>query len=358
MEQLLEKTIDVKDINQHPNSRKIKVVKINNIAESRANQGGHEYLSEIQTSKGGLQATTGVSNKFRLPLTHEEEQVLFSSLVPGYAKEEFNKIQRGHAPQLYKNEHGETGASTLFSETTSEREQYLSSVILKVEIGTPVLLEIGKKIDNDKGLVFFNEKNEKVINEPLNPLDYLYYCICLTSPRVAKTQRERYNSIPREFYLVDELENAKDIKDLKEDEDKVLEHLLSIKSKNADLHLFGVLLGLPTKFKKDASELDIRANYDIIRNYIITDNIKENEKKKRLKAFLNIKNDEKAKLKFKIRQLVNRGGLLEVGDTPDYYHPETNRKLASGMIEMLAFIGEDTNKDVIAELERIATNKK
>lgn len=371
--------VDAKSISKdsHPNSRKVEVHRVISFGEERGPE-GKQYADDIKFSKGGIPCGTETfSLRPVTALPIEEERIVLSVLL-GQEINEIYKNKDGHAPQPFLGQEG-AGVSNIGTESTNSRDSFVRETMIIVS-DKPVLLQIGKTIDNDRPIGYrefvknsdngvvnkelddealvaeVDEQGRPLINLPLEPLDYLKYAIVLRSPVVAKSEKERYNGFNRPFYIVDQTTetNKKDL--AMELEDEAAAALLLAKTDGLKLHKYLSLLDITHAYEANNTAID-KNNYITLRNYVL-ENVKIDEKNKIIKQFTKIVKDKDADSKFMIKMLVKGGGLGTIGDVPTYIHPETNKTLANGLDEMVKYLVNPDNSEVVLHLKAIVKSKK
>lgn len=379
-EMTVKEWIDASDVitDNHPNSRKIEIHRILHINEGRQNE-GMTYLSELEETKKSFDCPTDKYSFKRITaLTDKEEKVLLS-IVTGYPIEEIYKKHQGKAPQMFETKDGSMGISTIGSNDTSLREDFLANI--NIVIGkNPLILEIGKTLYNDKPIGYpkykldekgeivtnvvgnksvkvieTDENGDYIINLPLKPLDYIKYMIALKSPVVAKNDREKHSGFLKHFYIVDKKVETKKELEFKLLEDKATDKIQMLKTEPAKVHVYLTMFNIPHKYDKTKEAINTE-NYFTLKSYVLN-NKDVNKKELIIKEFVELANDASLMSKFYIKLMVKRGQLLEMGDEPKYLHPETKKTLATGINNMVIYYDNTDNSEVIEYLKALGKNK-
>lgn len=362
----------------HINSRKIEIHRILHITDGRANE-GVAYLSEIEEAKKSFDCPTDkFSFRYITALSDKEEKIVLQ-MATGYPIEEIYKKHQGKSAQMFQQADGSIGASMLGTQDSSLRENFLGSLHVTVA-KAPVVLEIGKTLDNDKPIGFpkykkdengnivttiignkdvkvieTDENGDYIINLPLKPLDYLKYAMALKSPVVAKNDAERRSGSVKHFYIVDKKVETKKELESKLLEDKATDKIQLLKNEPAKVHVYLTMFNIPHKYDKTNQTINTD-NYFMLKDYL-SDSKDARIKQLRLNEFIGMVEDKSIMSKFYIKLMVKRGQLLEMGDEPKYLHPETKKTLATGINNMVVYYDNTDNSGVIEYLKNLGKNK-
>jgi hypothetical protein len=205
-----------------------------------------------------------------------------------------------------------------------------------IEINTKVpheglTLEVGKKIDNNKPILFKDEDGKMVKNFPIDVEDYIKYKHAIGAPNVKPTEAEGKSDPTAWFYVIDENKEVTQAAKTQSAIDAALGHYLNIKDDERKVAMYLTLLGEVVK--------DINPN---LRASTLKQHAETNPGR-----FVETVTDDNATLKYQINRLVTSGIVNKEGTR--YLFEGT--QLASSLLDFVEYMKDAANSETVGILK-------
>lgn len=291
----------------HANSKKVTILRKTTMAE-KAQDKAPDFMAMSRKSIGSYFASKNEKG-IGSGLTFEEKEILMPRII------DVPKDDRTFLDTVRK---------------------FFESLQTYVPYEDGVTLEIGLTISNDEELTYF-DKDRKIFNVPIAPMDYIRYRHALHHPQVAESEAAARGNMLVSFYIFDPASVLTENIELDKTKDRALQIYMTVKT---DIGKVDALLTLMGRDPREFSGLE-----------------KNNEKIKELRSladnqankFVEEYEGKMFEEKYLLTSMMNTGIVRRVGN--QYINAETGKIIGNNTEEAWYFFKDPAHTDQISILK-------